>query len=211
MDSAGRHQVRLALWGGRLFIALGCFMTLAGLGYIGVVNYLNWQEQASPSTSRVLVLKDGTRIELQQPTHTPRHNVPPLVTSTSMSAPAANSTPTVASAQGAQTAQTSPDVTAPTATATIQSSQGIVQNQEPQILPPVRLSIPEIGLNLPIVLSNGKQLPRFKGIGWLLGSAFPGDNGNFVLFGHLDGQYATLGRLKELEVGDIFSVSTDNS
>jgi sortase A len=76
-------------------------------------------------------------------------------------------------------------------------------------LPPKRIKIPRIGVDWPVVLSDNEHLPRFKGVGWLLGSAFPGAPGNMVLFGHLDGPYATFGRLHELQPGDEFAVTTD--
>lgn len=68
--------------------------------------------------------------------------------------------------------------------------------------------IASINVDWPVVLSNSKHMPRFKGIGWLLGSAYPGNPGNLVLYGHLDGPYSTLSRLSELSTGDEFSVLT---
>lgn len=52
-------------------------------------------------------------------------------------------------------------------------------------------------------------MPRFKGVGWLIGSAYPGEAGTVVLFGHLDGSYSTFGRLRELRPGDQFSIFTE--
>lgn len=54
-------------------------------------------------------------------------------------------------------------------------------------------------------------MPHFKGVGWLLGSAYPGQLGNLVLFGDLDGPYSTFGRLPELHPSDEFSVVTDDA
>lgn len=76
-------------------------------------------------------------------------------------------------------------------------------------LPPVRIVIPTIDADWPVVLSANDQLPRFRGVGWLLGSAYPGQSGNLVLFGHLAGRYGTFMRLRELRPGDQFRVLTD--
>ncbi len=76
------------------------------------------------------------------------------------------------------------------------------------VLPPVRVVILGIGVNWPVVLSTNQHLPRFKGVGWFFGSAFPGATGNMVLFGHLGGQYGTFMRLHELRPGDEFHVMT---
>jgi sortase A len=77
------------------------------------------------------------------------------------------------------------------------------------LLPPVRIPIPRIGVNWPVVLSTNDHLPRFKGVGWFLGSAYPGAAGNIVLFGHLDGPYSTFARLRELRAGDEVRVFTE--
>ncbi len=76
-------------------------------------------------------------------------------------------------------------------------------------LPPKRIKIPKIEVDWPVVLSDNDHLPRFRGVGWLMGSAFPGAPGNLVLFGHLGGPYGTFMRLHELEAGDEFSVLID--
>lgn len=76
------------------------------------------------------------------------------------------------------------------------------------ILPPERVSIPAIGADWPVVLATPRHLPRFRGVGWLLGSAFPGAPGNLVLIGNHDGASATFTRLAELEPGDEFAVTT---
>lgn len=70
------------------------------------------------------------------------------------------------------------------------------------ILPPTRLRIPKIGVDAPVVLADNDNLPKFKGIGWYVGTGYPGFRGNVVLFGHLNGQYETFGRLDELRPGD---------
>jgi len=80
-----------------------------------------------------------------------------------------------------------------------------------EILPPLRIEIPDIDADWPVVLADNSHMPRFKGVGWLMGSAYPGEVGNIVLFGHLDGSYSTFGRLKELRRGDQFSIFTETS
>lgn len=81
---------------------------------------------------------------------------------------------------------------------------------EPQLqnLPPERISIPDIAADWPVVLGTNDSLPQFKGVGWLFGSAFPGNPGNMVLFGHQGGPYGTFMRLHELQPGATFSVTT---
>src|SRR5205814_543012 len=97
----------------------------------------------------------------------------------------------------------------PAATAVSGSSaeDSAIRNPQPAfVLPPERIRIPRIGVDWPVVLSDITHLPRFNGVGWLQGSAYPGTAGNLVLYGHLDGRYATFGRLHELRAGDEFSV-----
>ena len=79
---------------------------------------------------------------------------------------------------------------------------------EPLVLPPERLHIAKIDLDWPIVLSDNDHLPQFQGVGWMLGSAFPGAPGNMVLFGHLGGPNGVFQRLHELAPGDDFTVET---
>lgn len=77
------------------------------------------------------------------------------------------------------------------------------------ILPPERIRIPDLDLDWPVVLATTDHLPRFRGVGWLLGSAFPGGPGNLVLFGHRGGPNGTMMRLPELQPGALFSVLTE--
>jgi sortase A len=76
-------------------------------------------------------------------------------------------------------------------------------------LPPLRIAIPKIGVDWPVVLSDNEHLPEFRGVGWLMGSSFPGVPGNMVLFGHLGGAHGTFMRLHELQPGDEFSIFTE--
>lgn len=180
---------------------VGCLVTLVGLLYTGTILYLDGRETASPSTSRVLVLKDGTRIPLAQPQ---QPSIAAPATAVFASPMPTWTLPGTAEAQQGGTAgggaTPQPQAVAPEVTPA----------PERQVLPPVRISIGGIGADWPVVLSNGVQLPRFKALGWLLGSAYPGAPGNMVLFGHLDGNYATLERLKDLKPGAVFSVFTDS-
>jgi sortase A len=79
------------------------------------------------------------------------------------------------------------------------------------LLPPLRIAIPKIGVDRPIVLSDNEHMPKFRGVGWLMGSSFPGVAGNLVLFGHLGGEYGTFMRLHELRPGDEFRIFTEAS
>ncbi|MDW8212829.1 MAG: sortase [Roseiflexaceae bacterium] len=79
---------------------------------------------------------------------------------------------------------------------------------EPFLLPPERLIIPRINIDWPVTLADIDHLPEFRGIGWILGTAFPGTPGNMVLTGHAGGPYATLDRLHELQPGDDILVKT---
>src|SRR5687767_7802389 len=55
-------------WASRFLFMLGSLLIFMGASYGALVGYLAWQESVSPSTARVLVLKDGRRIPLLQPT-----------------------------------------------------------------------------------------------------------------------------------------------
>ena len=57
-------------------------------------------------------------------------------------------------------------------------------------------------MDAPVVLADNDNLPRFKGVGWYLGTGSPGFRGNVVLFGHLNGDFETFARLDELRPGD---------
>ncbi len=74
-------------------------------------------------------------------------------------------------------------------------------------LPPNRIRIARIGADFPVALSDVDYDLRFQGVGWMKGSGLPGA-GNVVLYGQLDGPFATFGRLRELQAGDEFSLFT---
>jgi sortase A len=170
------------VWAGRVCLTLGCLLIAAGVGYGGLLGYMAWQESTSPSTSRVLVLKDGQRIPLVQPTRQPAQPTPTQYTLPSESSQASTSPLTITEA-------------APSTSV--------------EVLPPLRIEIPAVNVDWPVVLADNDDMPRFKGVGWLIGSAYPGETGNIVLFGHLDGAYSTFDRLKELRPGDQFSIFTE--
>jgi sortase A len=185
--AAARQQrkQRTGRWVGRLLIALGCLLVAAGLAYAGLIAYLTLRESASPSTSMVLRLSDGTKRPLVQPT-------PPQA---SAQLPPQSPGATYTSTSGLLTG---PDVTTSTIKVASQAR-----------FPPLSLKAPAFGLNWPVVLGTNDSMPKFKGVGWLLGSGYPGVPGNMVLFGHLDGPNATFGRLYQLRAGDILTVTTE--
>lgn len=194
-----------ARWKARLLVGALCVLALGVASYFAAIKYLAWRESESPSAGRVLVLKDGRRIPLQQPGYGDGAAGPGTGPISSPAAPEASAgdravtataTPEPvggAESPGGDAAATPPDV------------------PQPQVMPPVRLVVGDTGTDWPVVLSNGIQIPRFKAIGWLLGSAYPGAPGNMVLFGHVDGKYATLDRLKEITPGDTLSVHTSDA
>jgi sortase A len=84
----------------------------------------------------------------------------------------------------------------PTASAASQPSAETTSPRQPApstpaLLPPEQISLPALGISWPVVLGDNENIPQFKGVGWLLGSGFPGQPGNMVLFGHLGGPHAT--------------------
>lgn len=160
-----------------LLLGLGWLFIGSGLAYGGLIGFVTWREQVAPASRRVLLLRDGQRIPLVQPTR---------------AAPVA-----AVQATGAPPIEpSSPD----TLTA--------VSVSLPPTLPPERIVLPRLALDWPVVLSDNEHLPQFQGVGWLMGSSFPGVPGNMVLFGHLGGPYATFVRLHELQPGDEIQVFT---
>ncbi|HEU5014612.1 MAG TPA: class F sortase [Roseiflexaceae bacterium] len=165
-------------WIRHLLAIMGCAAMLVGFGYGGTIAYLSWREQVSPSTQRILVLQNGQQIPLVQPTSLPRM-------------PVSSAAPEIPSGVTNVLSVT------PVPPAPVETS-----------LPPVRIVIPKISVDWPVVLSDNDHMPQFQGVGWLMGSGFPGASGNMVLFGHLGGPYGTFMRLHELQQGDEFSVFT---
>lgn len=161
------------IWGS---IVLGLIIAPVG-GYQLLLTNLASREQDSPSTAQVLVLGDGQRLPLVQPT------VPVAAALITLALP------TNVDGSAVATPPSPPPEQLP--------------------LPPVRVHIPQIDLDWPVVLSENDHLPRFRAVGWMLGSAYPAHPGNMVLFGHLDGKYATFARLRELQPGADIQVVTD--
>jgi sortase A len=168
-------------WLRRLLAALGCLLILTGVGYGGAIAYMSWREQTTPSTQQVLLLRDGRQIPLVQPSSAPADR------------PARSALPT-------------PDDTEPATTPPSPTPESAAT----PILPPLRIAIPKIGVDWPVVLSDNEHLPEFRGVGWLMGSSFPGAPGNMVLYGHLGGEHGTFMRLHELQPGDEFSIFTES-
>jgi LPXTG-site transpeptidase (sortase) family protein len=154
-------------------------ISLPVAGYQLLLGNLASQEQISPSTARVLVLGNGQRIPLVPLSPAPRRA-------------GALITPALLGAGESGTSVASPS-----------------PPPEQLPLPPVRVQIPQIDLDWPVVLSENDHLPRFRAVGWMLGTAYPAHPGNMVLFGHLDGKYATFARLRELQPGADIQVVTD--
>ncbi|GIW00322.1 sortase [Roseiflexus sp.] len=125
-----------------------------------------------------------------------------LVTTDGQRIPLDRSSPTVAATAGAGSgATTSPQIT-PEASATPMPAT------DP--LPPERLIIPRINVNWPVTLADIDHLPKFRGVGWIFGTGFPGMHGNMVLTGHVGGPYATFERLHEVQPGDEILVQTES-
>jgi LPXTG-site transpeptidase (sortase) family protein len=187
----------------RLLVGAICLLTLGVGAYFAAIKYLAWRESESPSAGRVLVLKDGRRIPLRQPGYGEAAVEPTGGLIFSPAAPqGSEEAGGTAAAPGTPGVAEFPERGAPGAWPAVPKRQ---------VMPPVRLVMSDTRTRWPVVLSNGIQLPRFKAIGWLLGSAYPGAPGNMVLFGHVDGKYATLDRLKDVAPGDTFSVLTSDA
>ena len=177
--------MRRLLW--TLGIALGGLLVLAGLLWMGYGAYVRYVVSASPATQAVVRGESG---EFRLGQYTGGDQIP--------LAEAESPTPTAALSQTSPTpspraAEPVPSVALPTVSPTPVARP---------ILPPTELKIPKIGVSARVVLADNENLPQFKGVGWLLGSGYPGFRGNVVLFGHLNGQYETFGRLSELASGD---------
>jgi len=150
---------------------------LAVVAVIGGCNgYLMYREHRDPSGRVVLVPPKGTPIVLvpSQEEATPSVSPPP-----EMGGIQSRPSPTRHRAKETASQPVHPEA----------------------LLPPLRITIPAIGVDDPVVLGDNEHLPQFRAVGWFMGTAYPGKKGNMVMFGHLDGPYATLGRLHELRPG----------
>ncbi len=88
-----------------------------------------------------------------------------------------------------------------------------VQVAAPVVLPtpspehPIRIRIPAIGVDAPIVLGDDWEQLK-KGVGWHLGSGLPGRPGNVVLSGHNDIYGEIFRDLDKLQPGDKIYIHT---
>ena len=70
--------------------------------------------------------------------------------------------------------------------------------------PPGVLEIPSLKLTVPI-FAGTSELQLNRGVGWIEGTAMPGEDGNVGLAGHRDGYFRGL---KDLKVGDTIEVES---
>src|SRR5262245_7051796 len=70
--------------------------------------------------------------------------------------------------------------------------------------PPGVLAIPSLKLRVPI-FAGTSELVLNRGVGWIEGTARPGDNGNVGLAGHRDGYFRGL---KNMKLGDTIEVES---
>jgi sortase A len=70
--------------------------------------------------------------------------------------------------------------------------------------PPGVLEIPKLELTVPI-FPGTSELELNRGVGWIEGTALPGDEGNIGLAGHRDGYFRGL---KDLKLGDAIAVQS---
>jgi LPXTG-site transpeptidase (sortase) family protein len=64
-----------------------------------------------------------------------------------------------------------------------------------------RVEIPSIGLGVAVQLLAPRTVPEIPLAGWMFGSGLPGQAGNVVLLGHVDGRNAVFSRLGDLDPG----------
>ncbi len=171
--------MRILAW---LLAGLGALLLLLGLLWFGYGLYVEHVVARSPATLSIVRTAEGQAIlgaysggnQIVPPAPTPEAELAP--------------TPPSVSSTAALPAQS------PTATPTLAPSR--------PILPPTRLRLPSIAVDTLVVLADNRNMPQFKGVGWYIGSGYPGFRGNVVLFGHLNGEYETFARLAELAPGD---------
>jgi len=70
--------------------------------------------------------------------------------------------------------------------------------------PPGVLEIPSLKLTVPI-FTGTSELVLNRGVGWIEGTAMPGEDGNVGLAGHRDGYFRSL---KDLKLGDAIEVQS---
>jgi len=206
--------VRLAAWALGI---LGAPLVLAGLLWFGYGLYVQWIVARSPATMAMIRTGEG---ELWLGSYRAGDQVMPAAASP-LPVPAASPAPPAAgpdagaSKRLAETSAADLTPLPPLLRVGEEPALGAAQGDGGsgsapaaapppgrQALPPTNLRIPKIAVDAPVVLADNDNLPRFKGVGWYIGSGFPGFRGNVVLFGHLNGQFETFARLDELRPGD---------
>ncbi len=75
---------------------------------------------------------------------------------------------------------------------------------------PIRIRIPAIGVDAPIVLGDDWEQLK-KGVGWHIGSGLPGQRGNVVLSGHNDIYGEVFRDLDQLRPGDEIIIHTQRN
>lgn len=173
--------------------ALGTLAVLLGLAWFGYGLYIRWVVARSPATQAVIRTDRG---EARLGVYRGGDQVVPEVEPSPPLPTVPRSTPSAPAR--------------PVAVPTLIPSPALTATPVPAgpILPPLRVRIPKIGVDAAVVAGDADHLPRFKGVGWYIGSGFPGFRGNLVLFGHLNGPYETFGRLDQLKEGDTVEVTT---
>lgn len=79
------------------------------------------------------------------------------------------------------------------------------------IIHPIKISIPSINTELPVeetLIENGIWQISDKGVSHLATSAYPGNEGNIIFYGHNTNE--RLGRLPQIEKGDTITVTSKN-
>lgn len=161
---------------------LGALFLVIAIVWFGYQFYVLFVVTRSPATVSIIKTSAG---EQRLGSYSGGHQV---VASGATPRPLASNT------EGDSTSASSPPTTA-------------TPEQDRPILPPTRLTIAKIDLDAPVVLADNDNLPKFKGVGWYIGSGYPGFRGNVVLFGHVNGQYEVFARLNELTPGDEVTVT----
>lgn len=89
------------------------------------------------------------------------------------------------------------------------TSAGPAPSEPVTVLPPSRIKIARLGVDSPVMLSDVDYQLRLPAVGWMIGTALPGELGNIVLYGQRTGPYATFTRLDELQPGDDVVIATE--
>jgi sortase A len=89
-----------------------------------------------------------------------------------------------------------------------QRIQAYVKSLAGEVEPPLAmLRIPKIQLEVP-VLDGADKLTLNRGVGWIAGTALPGEPGNIGIAGHRDGFFRGL---KDVLAGDTIELSTEHT